>query len=246
MSSYDKFARQYSKSMSEKGDYFHQTQIDPFVYSIIGNPKGKVIYDIGCGNGYMARNLVRKGAKVFASDISRNLIEEAKKKSRNLDVQYAVHDAADFSLYRSDCFDIVVMNMVIHYIKDLNKLFKGVSEILKKDGTFVFSTNHVFRPMYPYSEWVKGMINNEERLFIKVTDYLSRNKRTTVSFWDNKTKLTMYNHSLSELVNKMSKNGLYVFRVEEPESVGFAKDFSKALQKSHHIPTFLIMGAKKF
>lgn len=245
MSSYDKFAKQYSKSMSEKGDYFHQTQIDPFVYSIIGNPKGKVIYDIGCGNGYMARNLAGKGAKVFASDISRNLIKEAKKKSRNLDVQYAVHDAIDFSLYRSDCFDIVVMNMVIHYIKDLNKLFKGVSKILKKDSIFVFSTNHFFRPMYPYSEWVKGMINNEERLFIKVTDYLSRNKRTTTSFWDNKTKLTMYNHPLGELVNEMSKNSLYVFRVEEPESVGFAKDFSKTLQKSHHIPTFLIMGARK-
>lgn len=246
MSDYDKFAKQYSKSMSEKGDYFHQTQIDPYVYSIVGNPKRKTIYDIGCGNGYMARNLTRKGAMVFASDISGELIKEAKKKSKKLNIRYAVHDATDFTSYHSNYFDVAIMNMVIHYIKDLEKLFKGISRILKKNGIFVFSTNHFFRPMYPYSEWVKGKIDDKGKLFIKVTDYLSRNKRTTTSFWDNKTKLTMYNHPLGELVNKMAKNSLYVFRVEEPESVGFAKDFSKPLQKSHHIPTFLIMGAKKF
>ena len=135
--------------------------------------------------------------------------------------------------------------MVVHYIKDLNKLFKGISKMLRGDGVFAFSTNHFFRPMYPYSEWVKGVIDNREKLFVKVTNYLTRDERVVTSFWDNKTKLTMYNHPLSEFVNVMSKNGLYVFRVEEPESIGFAKDFSKALQQSHHIPTFLIMGVKK-
>ena len=48
MAIYDKFAKQYSDSMSEEGDYFHQTQIDPYIYEIVVNPKGKVIYDIGC------------------------------------------------------------------------------------------------------------------------------------------------------------------------------------------------------
>lgn len=232
--------------MSEKGDYFHRTQIDPYVYFIIGDPKGKIIYDIGCGNGYMARSLAKRRAKVFSSDLSKNLVEEARVKSKKLDIQYAVHDATDFSLYQPDYFDIVIINMVIHYIKDLDKLLKGISKVLKKGGVFVFSTNHFFRPLYPCSEWVKGKIDDREKLFIKVTGYLNRGKRVTTSLWDNKTKLTIYNRPLGELVNKMSRNKLYTFRVEEPESIGFATSFSKKLQKSHHIPTFLIIGVKKF
>lgn len=245
MSQYDKFSKQYSEAMSEQGDYFHQTQIDLFVYLIIGSPKGRVICDIGCGNGYMARSLARKGAKVWASDASKSLIEDAKRKSKGLNIHYSVHDATDLSSYKPGSFDAVVMNMVIHYIKDLKKLFEGIARILKIGGILVFSTDHFLRPPYPYSEWVIGRIGDKEKLFIKVTDYLSTNERTVVSPWDNKTKLKIYNHPLNEFINTMSENSLYPFRVEEPESVGFAKDFSEDLQKSHRIPTFVIIGAKK-
>lgn len=245
MGDYDKFAKQYSDSMSEQGDYFHQTQIDLNVYSIVGDPKGKVIYDIGCGNGYMARNFANKGAKVFASDLSEKLIGDAREKSRNSDIQFRVHDATDFSGYEDGQFDVVVMNMVIHYVQDLDKLFQGISRALRKDGMFVFSTNHFFRSVYPYSEWVLGKIDNEEKLFIKVTDYLEKRVSEIESGWDKKTKLIIYNHPLNELVNGMAKQGLFTFRIEEPESAGFAKDFSEQLQKSHHIPTFMTIGAKK-
>jgi len=62
MSSYDRFAREYSESMAEEGDFHHRTSIDPPIYSLIGNPTGKYIYDLGCGNGYMARKLAKKGS----------------------------------------------------------------------------------------------------------------------------------------------------------------------------------------
>lgn len=245
MAIYDKFAEQYSTSISEEGDYFHKTQIDPCIYEVIGNLKGKTVYDIGCGNGYMTRHFAKMGAKVFASDASSRLIEDAKRKSEGLDITYFVRDALNFEGFEEKMFDVVTTNMVIHYIKDLDKLFAGISRVLKKDGIFAFSTNHFFRPDYPRSEWVAGKIDNKETLFIKVTGYLKKEKRVVVSGWDNKTKMALYNHPLNELVNTMSKYGLYTFKVEEPESVGFAKSFSEELQKSHHIPTFITIGARK-
>jgi ubiquinone/menaquinone biosynthesis C-methylase UbiE len=245
MSDYDNFADKYSTSMGEAGDFHHKTSIDPQIYSIIGDAKGKTIYDVGCGNGYMARKLARDGARVFASDASKNLIDIAKDKSKEIDIKYFVHDATDFSSYKENYFDFVVMNMVIHYVKDLGKLFNGVSRILKKNGVFVFSTNHFFRPAYPYSKWEDGEINDEKRLFIKVTGYLKTTSAKLVSYWDNKTELTIYNRPLNVFVNEMSKYGLYVYKVKEPESVGFAKDFPKKLQNTHHIPTFIIIGAIK-
>ncbi len=231
--------------MGESGDYFHKTQIDPAIYEIIGNPEGKTIYDIGCGNGYMAKYFAKKGATIFASDESHSLIEIARNKSSNIDIMYSVRDTTDFSGFEDSQFDSVVMNMVIHYIKDLNALCKGIASVLKPNGVFAYSTNHFFRPMYPLSEWMTGAVGKKETLFIKTTGYLKQAKRTVVSGWDNKTKLTMYNHPLNELVNTMASYGLYTHRIIEPESKGFANDYSKKLQKSHHIPTFIIIGAKK-
>ncbi len=245
MADYDKVAKQYSESMSDSGDFFHRTQIDPNVYKIIGVPKNKTIYDLGCGNGYIARNLARKEAKVFASDASSELIKLAKENSKGLNINYSVRDASDFGGFTEGQFDVVVMNMVIHYIKDLDTLFKGISKILKKNGLFVFSTNHPFRPGHPYSEWEVGRIDGKETLFIKVTGYLKNETRDGVCWCDNKTKLVMYNQPLNLLINTMAKHELYIFQIEEPESEEFALKFSKELQKSHHIPTFIIIGARK-
>lgn len=245
MADYDDVAKLYSNAMPEEGDFYHRTQIDPYLYSIIGDPKGKIICDLGCGNGYISRNLARKGAKVYASDISSKLVAIAKKKSNGLDISYSVHDATTFDTYKKDMFDVVVMNMVIHYIKDIDALFAGIGKVLKKGGIFVFSTNHPFRPVYPYSDWTVGKIGNKDRLFIKVTGYLKQESRPGVCWCDNKTKLHFCNQPLHAMVNTMSKYGLFTFRLEEPVGDGFAHNYPKKLRDSHFIPTFIIIGVKK-
>jgi ubiquinone/menaquinone biosynthesis C-methylase UbiE len=245
MTNYDPFAKQYSDSQSEIGDFYHKTQIDPYVFDLIGDPKGKVIYDVGCGNGYISRNLAKRGAKVYASDISSTLIKIAKEKSKGLDIIYSVHDAINVDEYKSGMFDIVVMNMVIHYIADIDKLFSNINKVLKRGGIFVFSSGHPFRPGYPWADWEKGKLYKKDVLFIKVTGYLKREVRNTPCWCDKKTNLTFYNQTLGDLVNTMSKHGLYTYHIDEPESEGFAHKFSKKLQKSPHIPTFIIIGAVK-
>lgn len=246
MTSYNKVAEKYSDSMSEEGDFYHKNFIDPALYSMVGNPMGKTIYDIGCGNGYMARYFAKKGAKVYASDISAKLVNIAKKKSKDLKIAYSVHEAIDFSKYENNMFDVVTMNMVIHYIKDLNKLFDGVSRVLNKNGEFIFSNNHFLRPQYPYSEWVKGGSKGEDKLYIKITDYLQQ-KEVKASHWlDESVKLTLYERPLKTFVNSMAKRNIYITQVEEIDPGDMGKDFSTKLQKSHHVPTFIIIGCSKF
>lgn len=245
MTSYNNFAKQYSDTMSETGDFYHQTQIDPYIFKIIGDINDKTVYDLGCGNGYIARNLKRQGAKVFASDTSSELIKIAIEKSKGWDIVYSVRDGIDFSGFEDQKFDVVIMNMVIHYIEDIDTLFKEISRVLKSNGIFAFSTSHFFRPNYPYSDWVMGKINDQERLFIKVSNYLETYNVRVKSYWDDETELDIINRPLSQIVNTMSKYNLFLKEVYEPESVGFAKSFSKKLQMSHHIPTFIIFGAVK-
>ena len=124
MTSFDSFAEQYAKTMGDTGDYTHRKTINPTLFKAIGNFKGKVIYDIGCGNGYIAKKLAREGAKeVRAPDISKKLISIAKNEYENPGnkIKYFVSEASDFSNLPKNHFDLIIMNMSIHYIKDFEK-----------------------------------------------------------------------------------------------------------------------------
>jgi ubiquinone/menaquinone biosynthesis C-methylase UbiE len=242
---YNNFAKKYSDSMGEEGDDTHRTQIDPYVYKTIGEVNDKTVCDLGCGNGYMARHFSKGGGKVYASDISEELIRIAKEKSQGFDIKYLVHSADQLAEYTDGFFDVVVMNMSIHYIKNLDRLFKEISRVLKNRGIFVFSGFHFFRPPHPYSAWELGKIGNEEKLFIKVNNYLKLKEVKIISSWDKKTLMTIYHRTLGDLVNGMFKNGLYAFEIKEPPPVNSGQGFSEKLQKSHNIPTFIIIGARK-
>ena len=39
---------------------------DPVLLGLLGDVRGLVIADIGCGNGYLSRNLAKNGAHVIA------------------------------------------------------------------------------------------------------------------------------------------------------------------------------------
>ena len=245
MAIYDAFATKYDEMVGETGDYFHRTQIDPYILQVIGNVKNKTIYDLGCGNGYLSRKFAQEGTTIYASDASAKLITIAKDKSQNLSITYSVHDALNFSLYQNDQFDVVMMNMVIQYIKDLQSLFSGITRVLKPNGILACSLNHIFRPPHPYSEWAQGKIREEDTLFIKTTGYLDDREKKVISGWDNQTEMTLYSHTLGDLISSMSSNNLYLYEIHEPESVGFAKGFEEKLLQKAHIPTFLIFGARK-
>ncbi len=76
--SFNQIAQSYNTQMGNDGDFTHKHSIDPKLYEMIGDLNGKIIYDIGSGNGYLDKNLIKAGAgKIYASDISSDLIHLA-------------------------------------------------------------------------------------------------------------------------------------------------------------------------
>ena len=67
---------------------------------------------------------VRKGAaEVRGIDSSRRMIEEAQKRNSDNRIQYQVCGAEDYS-YPANEYDIVLSNLVLHYIQDLNGIIR--------------------------------------------------------------------------------------------------------------------------
>lgn len=60
----------------------------------------KAVFEINCGTGYDAERIHNKGIKVFATDISKGMIEDALNK-RSTDIQFEVMDCKNTHLHPS-------------------------------------------------------------------------------------------------------------------------------------------------
>lgn len=211
--SFGAFAKEYDERMGDNGDYTHQNSIDPALFDLLANVKGLKIYDVGCGNGYIARKLVKNGAsEVWASDISPELIDIAKTKYPVNGIKYSVQDAADFKGLPEGYFDIVIMNMAIFYVENLEKFAKGIAKILKKDGRFIFSYDHPLR-------YVAGKDTGRELDPVEeIRPYLQDRAVSVYNTWTKRNDINIYYRPMGSYINTLSDVGLMVSRVREPET----------------------------
>lgn len=138
----------WDKKMGENSNDFHRNVVRPATDKLLSPKNGDFILDISCGNGNFSKWMAHHGAKVVAFDFSEKLIEIAKSRCSEYhsDIEFCVADATDeqslLSLKREKPFNKAVSNMALMDISNIKPLFKIVSELLKKDGIFVFTTTH--------------------------------------------------------------------------------------------------------
>ncbi len=106
---------------------------------------GRHYLDIACGNGLTSRRLASLGAQVTAFDFSAHLIEKANTR-QNPDslINYHVIDATNEQQLLSlgiQTFDTALSNMALFDMADIETLFRILPNLLKPNGTFVFSLN---------------------------------------------------------------------------------------------------------
>jgi ubiquinone/menaquinone biosynthesis C-methylase UbiE len=115
-------ARQYAKFRPTYPDeLFH------FLISLITNKEAA--WDCGTGNGQVAVKLSKHFKKVYATDISRRQIANARKK-RN--IVYKIEPAEE-TAFDADQFDLITVAQAIHWF-DFEKFYAEVKRTLKANG----------------------------------------------------------------------------------------------------------------
>jgi SAM-dependent methyltransferase len=151
--SYNEIAQWYDQFLRERPVYMEV--ILPNLLLLLGEVEGEVICDLACGQGWVARELARRGAQVTGLDLAPNLLALARgyEAQEPLGIIYVQGDAQRAEPLGDRQFTGCVCVMALINIPDLHATFQSVRRILQPGGWFVFAIPH---PCFetPHAQWV--------------------------------------------------------------------------------------------
>ena len=114
----------------------------PWLYQQYQINENDYILEIGCGNGQLWKENIKKVKSSFhltLSDISEGMIIDAKENLKSINnITYKVIDCLSIP-YPDNHFDIIIANHVMFYINDTKQALKEISRVLKPNGVFYCS-----------------------------------------------------------------------------------------------------------
>src|SRR5579875_1250622 len=129
------------------GNDFQSILVNPASERLLNLRPGETVLEIACGNGVFARHIARLGVHVIATDFSAQLLERARTRTtEHADlIEYCLVDATRedqivaLGLQR---FDAAVCNQAIMDMAETDPLMRGMRQVVKPGGRFVFSLCH--------------------------------------------------------------------------------------------------------
>jgi ubiquinone/menaquinone biosynthesis C-methylase UbiE len=107
------------------------------------------VLELGCGTGYFTEVIAQNADHVFATDLSDELLENAKKRLNKIDNITIQKENCTSTSFTSNKFDTVFMANVIHVIENPSLVLQECYRILKDDGLLIITTftNQAMKPL---------------------------------------------------------------------------------------------------
>ena len=103
---------------------------------IIPKVKDKTVLELGAGPGIIALEVASATRGMIATDSSRQMIAEAKKKKNPDNLRFQVVDARTLP-YTDGQFDVVIIANTLHIMPDAHLALAEIARILKQDGVLI-------------------------------------------------------------------------------------------------------------
>jgi 2-polyprenyl-3-methyl-5-hydroxy-6-metoxy-1,4-benzoquinol methylase len=109
------------------------------------------IADIGCGTGALSIDLASKGYEVTGFDISSFMLNELKKRAKNIPIKTVEADV--FNLNSSHgLYDAAISRWVLPHFPNWGEIVLSVGKVLRSGGVFVFDVKNL-----EHDEFAKGL-----------------------------------------------------------------------------------------
>lgn len=152
-------------------------QIEKYIHN---KPRVNVL-DIGCAYGFILKRFPKHFHK-YGLDVSEHAIAIAKK--RHPHMNFKVGEIEKKLPYKSNFFDVVIMNDVIEHLKKPEQALINIYSVLKKGGILYITTpnlNFIRKTLFKFADKKEHHISLFSHL--DLLSLLKKNKFTILEHW---------------------------------------------------------------
>ena len=211
----------------------------PAVRSMLPDPKGKRVVDLGCGLGWASRWMREQGAaSVLGLDLSRNMIDRASADTSDAAIEFRIADLDTLELPPA-AFDLAYSALTFHYVCDFGRLVRAIYEALSPGGQFVFTIEH---PVFMAAARPQWIADEDGRKTWPVNGYALEGSRRTDWFAKGVLK---YHRTLATTVNTLIDAGFRILKVDEFAPTAAQIREAPSLAEELERPMMLVVSASR-
>lgn len=197
---------------------------------------GDKILDLGCGEGFLTRQIITQKRHPYGCDLSPEMISAAKKQSPNID--YWTQDIEKKNSNRKDVpkFKLVISNLVFTYLEKIDIALNNISQYLDSNGHLVVIIPH---PCFYHQENYRWFMEQDNKPY-QIGNYFDN--RTYVKEIFNGVMTHYIHRTLQNYIDIFSKNKYSLIQLLEPQS---ESRLTKVLIKASRVPNIAIFILKK-
>ena len=206
------------------GNDFQRILTGPASERLLNLQPGETDIEIACGNGVFTRRMAQLGVHVIATDFSEQFLERARARPSEYtgSIEYHHLDATredQIVAFGKQRFDAAVCNMAIMDMAEIDPLMRGIRQVVKPGGRFVFSLTH---PCFNHTgitfcvEEAPVNGNLVTTHSIKIAQYLHSRPQKGVGMLGEPIPHYYFDRPLHVLFNACFRAGLVLDGLEEP------------------------------
>ena len=192
---YEKIADKFAAHSDTMAGNLHYER--PATMALLPPLEGLDVLDAGCGSGFYTEYAHKAGARVVAFDPSGKMVKHAVKRMGDACEIHHCTSSELIEILDGRRFDLILSNLVMHYVVDLDLEFANLSTMLKPGGRIIVSMKH------PMSQ------------FDIIQKFGYRTKKKVIMKWD-VGRVVHIQRPLGDITSAIHKAGLIIERLDEP------------------------------
>jgi ubiquinone/menaquinone biosynthesis C-methylase UbiE len=245
--SWDKVSLWYDELVESGEGTYQKDLILPNLLRLLDLKKDQKILDLACGQGFFSREFAKTGASVLGVDLSKNLIDIARKNSPR-EIAYEVSPADKLQFLDNGSVDLIACISAIQNMSNVPEVLAECARVMKVGSRMVIVMNHPTFRIPKRSSW--GYDEDLKIQFRRLDEYISESKSDIVAHPGSAPEISTpsFHHPLQFYFKAFHKAGLVVSRLEEWTSNKTSEPGARASAENKarkEFPMFLMIEVKK-
>ena len=240
---WDRGAEAWGRFVRSGADYYRTQVHGPALLEAADVQEGTRVLDVGCGEGYFAREMARRGAVVTAIDLSPALVALAKAEEERepLGIDYQVLSAARLRELGDVTFSRVTSCMALQDMSDPAACLVGAASVLGPGGRMVVSVPHPCTDTV-VREWDRDAQGRKKAL--RIDRYFESGPATcdwSMARLAYRWQTPYWRHTLGEWSAMIAAAGFSIRCLHEPRPTALQVREMPELDDCARVPYFLVL-----